>query len=94
MDLRDRRTRAGAYLAVAIAVVGSFGMFLMLTYHLQVVLGCSPVRTGLAFLPLSAAVSASAYGLGSRLLPRLAPRVLIAPGCSRSRRWAWACSPR
>jgi EmrB/QacA subfamily drug resistance transporter len=74
------RSRAGAYLAVAVSVVGSFGMFLMLTYHFQVVLGFSPVRAGLAFLPLSLAVSASAYGLGSRLLPRVAPRMLIAPG--------------
>jgi EmrB/QacA subfamily drug resistance transporter len=74
------RSRAGAYLAVAVAVVGSFGMFLMLTYHFQVVLGWSPVQAGLAFLPLSLAVSASAYGLGSRLLPTVAPRLLIAAG--------------
>jgi EmrB/QacA subfamily drug resistance transporter len=74
------RARAGAYLATAMSVVGSFGMFLMLTYHFQVVLGYSAVRAGLAFLPLSLAVSASAYGLGSRLLPRVAPRALIVPG--------------
>ena len=74
------RSRAGAYLAVAVSVVGSFGMFLMLTYHFQVVLGFTPVQAGLAFLPLSVAVSASAYGLGSRLLPRVPPRMLIAPG--------------
>lgn len=77
--LRDR-SRAGAYLAVAVSVVGSFGMFLMLTYQFQVVLGWSPVRAGLAFIPMSLAVSASAYGLGSRLLPRAAPRTLIVPG--------------
>lgn len=74
------RSRAGAYLAVAVAVVGSFGMFLMLTYHFQVVQGWSPVRSGLAFLPLSLTVSASAYGLGSRLLPVAAPGSLIVPG--------------
>ena len=74
------RARAGAYLAVAVSVIGSFGMFLMLTYHFQEVLGLSPVRAGLAFLPLSIAVSASAYGLGSRLLPYAAPRTLIGPG--------------
>jgi EmrB/QacA subfamily drug resistance transporter len=74
------RSRAGAYLAVAVSVVGSFGMFLMLTYHFQVVLQWSPVRAGLAFLPLSVAVSASAYGLGSKLLPRVAPVALIVPG--------------
>jgi EmrB/QacA subfamily drug resistance transporter len=74
------RSRAGAYLAVAAAVVGSFGTFLMLTYHFQVVLHYSPVRAGLAFLPLTAAVATSAYGLASRLVPRVAPRLLIVPG--------------
>jgi predicted MFS family arabinose efflux permease len=74
------RNRAGAYLAAGTAVVGAFGMFLMLTYHFQEVLGYSPVRAGLAFLPMSAAVSLSAYGLGSRLLPRVPPRLLIVPG--------------
>jgi EmrB/QacA subfamily drug resistance transporter len=78
--LLTNSSRAGAYLAVAAAVVGSFGMFLMLTYYFQVVRHYSSLRAGLAFLPLSAAVSASAYGLGSRLLPRVAPRTLIVPG--------------
>jgi EmrB/QacA subfamily drug resistance transporter len=74
------RSRAGAYLAVAVSVIGSFGMFLMLTYHFQVVLEWSPVRAGLAFLPLSVSVSASAYGLGSKLLPLVRPVTLIVPG--------------
>jgi len=74
------RSRAGAYLSAAVSVVGAFGMFLMLTYHFQVVLGWSPVQAGVAFLPLSVAVSFSAYGLGSRLLPRVAPGALIVPG--------------
>ena len=74
------RVRPAAYLAVAAGVVASFGMFLMLTYQLQVVVGYSPVETGLGFLPLSVAVSASSYGLGSRLMPRVAPRALIGPG--------------
>ena len=60
-------------------------MFLMLTYHFQVVLGFTPVQAGLAFLPLTVAVSGSAYGLGSRLLPHVAPRLLIAPGLDARR---------
>lgn len=74
------RARGGAYLAVASAVVGSFGLFLILTYHFQVVLGWSPLQTGLAFLPMTVAVSASAYGVASRLLTRVEPRTLIVPG--------------
>ena len=77
--LRDRG-RATAYAATAVSVVGTFGMFLMLTYHFQVVLGWSPVRTGVAFLPMSLAVAASSYGLASRLMDRVAPRALVAPG--------------
>jgi len=77
--LRDRG-RATAYAATAISVVGTFGMFLMLTYHFQVVLEWSPIRTGLAFLPMSLAVAGSSYGLASRLMDRVAPRALVAPG--------------
>jgi len=77
--LRDRG-RATAYLATAVSVVGTFGMFLMLTYHFQVVLGYSPVRTGLAFLPMSLAVAGSSYGIASRLMDRVPARALVAPG--------------
>ena len=72
--------RATAYVATAVSVVGTFGMFLMLTYHFQVVLGYSPVRTGLAFLPMSLAVAGSSYGIASRLMRTVAPRTLVAPG--------------
>jgi EmrB/QacA subfamily drug resistance transporter len=77
--LRDRN-RAGAYIAVAAAVAAMYGAFLLLTYEFQVVLGYSPVRAGLAFLPLSAVVLASSGGIASRLVPRVAPRLLIVPG--------------
>jgi EmrB/QacA subfamily drug resistance transporter len=80
LSLLQDRGRATAYVATAISVVGTFGMFLMLTYHFQVVLGWSPVRTGLAFLPMTLAVAVSSYGLASRLMHRVAPRALVAPG--------------
>lgn len=73
------RNRAGAYLAVAFAVAGMLGLFLFLTYFLQVVLGFSPITAGLAFLPLSAALLLSAQVIG-RLLARVPPRGLIVPG--------------
>jgi EmrB/QacA subfamily drug resistance transporter len=74
------QARAGAYLSVAATVVGSFGMFLMLTYYFQVVRHYTPLGAGLAFLPLTVAVSASAWGLASRLMPRIPARALIVPG--------------
>jgi EmrB/QacA subfamily drug resistance transporter len=74
------RGRAGAYLAAAAAVVGAFGMFLILTYYLQVVLHYSPARAGLAVLPMTVANTLSGYQLGNRLIPHLPPRVMIASG--------------
>ncbi|WP_436770688.1 MFS transporter [Yinghuangia sp. YIM S09857] len=74
------RTRAGAYLGVGLAVVGMFGAFLFMTFYLQVVKDYSPVKTGVAFLPMAMAVLVSAGGLTTRLLPKVPPRALIVPG--------------
>ena len=73
------RVLVGACLTVALAVAGMLGAFLVLTYVLQVVLGFSPLDTGLAFLPLSAALFASAQVAG-RLMARVSVRVLVVPG--------------
>lgn len=74
------RRRAAAYLSTAAAVVGSFGLFLMLTYHFQVVLDYSPIQAGLAFVPMAIASSVSGYGIASRLMARVSPATLIVPG--------------
>ncbi len=74
------RNRGGAYLAVALAIVGMFGLFLLLTYYFQVVLHYSPVQAGVAFLPLTAALLISSGAIASRLLPHVAPRALMVPG--------------
>ena len=74
------RNRGGSYLAIGLAVVAMYGLFLLLTYDFQVVQRYSPVRSGLAFLPLSAAVLASSTLISRALLPRLSPRWLMAPG--------------
>ncbi|MGH3670367.1 MAG: MFS transporter [Pseudonocardiaceae bacterium] len=73
------RNLAGACLTVGFAVAGMLGLFLFLTYFLQVVLGYSPILAGLAFLPLSAALFAAAQ-LAGRLMAQLPPRALIVPG--------------
>ncbi|TDD74263.1 MFS transporter [Actinomadura darangshiensis] len=74
------RTRGAAYLAVGLAGVGMFAAFLFMTYYMQVVKGYSPIRTGVAFLPMVMAVLLSAGGLSTRLLPKVPPRTLIVPG--------------
>src|SRR5580692_9792726 len=51
------RTRGGSLIVMLFASIGTFGVFLFLTYYLQTTLGFTPVRTGIAFLPLIAALS-------------------------------------
>ncbi|WP_153349069.1 MFS transporter [Nocardia aurantia] len=74
------RDRGGALLALGLTSVGLFGLFLFLTYYLQVTLGYSALMTGLAFVPFPLAIIAGSTFLSSRLLPRFGPRVLIAAG--------------
>ena len=74
------RFRGGAYLAIGLSAVGMFGIFLFLTYYLQLTLGYSPVKAGLAFLPMIAAVMASSTTSSGILMPRLGPRPLVPTG--------------
>jgi EmrB/QacA subfamily drug resistance transporter len=74
------RFRGGAYLAIGLSAVGLFAIFLFLTYFLQQSLGYSPVVTGLAFLPMIAALVASSTTSSGLLMPRLGPRILVPAG--------------
>jgi EmrB/QacA subfamily drug resistance transporter len=74
------RTRSAAYLAMGVIFVGALALFLFLTFYMQVVLEYSPMRTGVAFLPMAASVAVGAGGVATRLLPKVPPRALIVPG--------------
>ncbi|TQF66363.1 MFS transporter [Rhodococcus spelaei] len=74
------RNRGGAYLSLGLAVIGMFGMFLFLTFYLQVVLGYSPVVAGVAFLPMVVGMMIGSTQIGARLAVRIPPRLLMAPG--------------
>ena len=74
------RFRGGAYLAIGLSAIGIFGIFLFLTYYLQLTLGYSPVKTGLAFLPMIAGIIASSTTSSGVLMPRFGPRPLIPAG--------------
>jgi EmrB/QacA subfamily drug resistance transporter len=66
--VRDR-SRAASYVARLLLVAGMFGSFFFLTQFVQEVLGFSPIKAGLAFVPMTGALFAT-----SRLAPRLASR--------------------
>jgi EmrB/QacA subfamily drug resistance transporter len=74
------RTRGGAYVGVFLAGISIFGVFLFLTYYLQVVKGYSPLVCGLLFLPFVGCILVSSNVSSIVTLPRLGPRVLIASG--------------
>jgi EmrB/QacA subfamily drug resistance transporter len=74
------RSRGMAFAAVGIAGLAVFGLFLFLTYYLQVVKGLSPVLSGLAFLPMIGSVMISSNTSNIVTLPRFGPRVVITVG--------------
>jgi EmrB/QacA subfamily drug resistance transporter len=80
LRLLRNRNRSGSYLAVLLVGIGLFGVFLLLTYYLQRLLGYSPVKTGLAFLPMVVANVIVSTTTSVVLLGRLGPRPLIIVG--------------
>ncbi len=79
LRILTNRTRTGALLAGFLANAAVFGMFLFLTYYLQLSLGFTPLQTGFAFLPFSIGIVVSAT-LSSSLLPRVGAKPLIVVG--------------
>ncbi|MFD0435706.1 MFS transporter [Streptomyces chartreusis] len=74
------RNRGASFVSVLISGAGMFGVFLFLTYYLQQSLGYTPVRTGLAFLPMTVALMISATLASSVLVPRIGPRPIVPLG--------------
>lgn len=73
------RNRAGTYGMMLSLAAAMFGMFFFLTLFVQNVLGFSPLRAGLSFLPVSAVIATGA-GLAARLLPRFGPKPFMVTG--------------
>jgi EmrB/QacA subfamily drug resistance transporter len=74
------RARGGAFATIAIAGSAVFAVFLFLTYYLQQNLGYSPLRTGLAFLPMTVMIVLTATTVQTRILHRTGARPLVMTG--------------
>src|SRR6476661_5686822 len=78
------RAEAGGWHAPAswlsLASAGIFSVFLFLTYYLQAVQAYTPVRTGLAFLPMVATTLAGSVLGANVLLTRIGPRLTLPLG--------------
>ena len=75
---RDRN-RSGSYATMLSVGAGLMGTFYLLALYLQQVLGFSPLWAGVASLPFSAGIILGA-GISSKLVERLAPRLVAGPG--------------
>jgi len=71
------RTRGGSFLAVFVIGMGMFSIFLFLTYYLEASIGYSPIRTGLAFLPMVGGIVAASTTAPALLLPRVGPKIVV-----------------
>jgi len=74
------RNRGAAYLTLFLGQAGVFALFLFLTYYFQDVLGYSPIKTGIAFLPMMGAIVVVATLTQSVLVQHLTLRVIITGG--------------
>ena len=73
------RTRAASFVAMFLAPAAMFAMFYFLSLYIQNVMGYSPLKAGLAFLPFSFGIVVSA-GLASNLVNRFDARYLAGVG--------------
>ena len=74
------RNRGASFLAMLLSAAAMFGVFLFLTYYLQQNRGYSPIKTGLAFLPLTGAIMITAVTVSTVLLTRVGPKILVSLG--------------
>jgi EmrB/QacA subfamily drug resistance transporter len=73
------RTRAASFVAMFLAPAAMFAMFYFLSQYIQNVMGYSPLKAGVAFLPFSVGIVVGA-GLASNLVNRVNPRFIAGVG--------------
>ena len=83
------RTRAGSFLGAALLNFGMMGISLFATYHLQSVMRYEPLKAGVAFLPMVAAVMVTATQVVARLMGRVPVRWLVGPGLALTAAGVW-----
>ena len=81
MRVLRSRDRSGAYLISLCVGTALFGMFFFLTLFIQNVWGYSPLRAGIAFLPMVGMIMA-ASGVASQLVARIGARPLMITGAT------------
>jgi EmrB/QacA subfamily drug resistance transporter len=79
LSIFKNRNRAGTYALMLCVATALFSLFFFLTQFLQNVLGWSPLRTGVGFLPMTATIAVAA-GVASRLVNKIGIRLPLLVG--------------
>ena len=79
LHLFVNRNRASTYVIMLFLAAALFSMFFFLTQFVQEVLGYSPIKAGLAFLPVSAGIIIAAT-LSSQWLAKIGPKPFLMAG--------------
>ena len=74
------RNRGGAYLTMLVVGAGVFGVFLFMIYYMQLTLGYSAIKSGVALLPMIGTTMMTATVAQSALMPRFGPKPLVGFG--------------
>jgi EmrB/QacA subfamily drug resistance transporter len=70
------RTLTGSSAIRGLLATGMFSTFFIGALYLEHVLGCSPIKTGLAFMPATAGMAIMSAGLTARLVNRFGHKVM------------------
>jgi len=74
------RARGGSQASLFVTGAGIFAVFLFLTYFLQLTLRFSPLKTGLAFLPLTVVLVITSTTVQTRVIQRTGVKPLVLLG--------------
>src|SRR6478736_6782431 len=88
MRIPGDRTRGTSYFVMLIVGAGMFAMFYFLGIYIQTILGYSPLKTGLAFLPFSVGIVVAAQ-LASFLIAKVDPRWISGAGAGFAALGMW-----
>ncbi|WP_078868766.1 MFS transporter [Streptomyces sp. NRRL B-1347] len=78
------RDRGASFLAMFISGAGMFGVFLFLTYYMQQILDYTPIKTGLAFLPMVAVMVVVSVLTTNVFVPRFGAKPIVPLGMGLS----------
>ncbi len=82
MRILQLRSLSASSIVRGLTFSAMFAVFFFGALYLERVLGYGPLKTGIAFLPMTLVMAAMSLGLTSRLLLRFGPMKLLVPGMS------------